>query len=322
MYSKIIIFVRFIIYSQKTAMRFTLRILFLTAVLAFALNTEAEGQRKIPSYEKYIKQYSDIAIRHQKKYRIPASITLAQGIFESGAGQSVLARKSNNHFGIKCHSDWGGKRVYHDDDYKGECFRKYPKVEDSYEDHALFLVNRPRYAPLFKLNIKDYKGWAKGLQKCGYATDRAYANKLIKVIEDYELYRYDSAKGIKSTRTKQKQPVPVSKYTVYRTFGLLYVYAKDNDNLENIARSLDFKVKELKKFNEIPEDFPLQEGDIIYLEKKKKKADKPAYDHVVQVGESMHSISQKYGIQIKSLYKMNKKDGDYVPEEGDVLKLR
>ena len=301
-------------------MKLTIRIfclLFFIATLA-----EAATQRKIPSYEKYIKTYSALAIEQQKKYKIPASITLAQGLLESGAGQSDLARRSNNHFGIKCHSDWRGGRVYHDDDLRGECFRKYNRVEDSYEDHSKFL-KRSRYDRLFQLKITDYKGWARGLQKCGYATDRAYANKLIKVIEDYELYRYDTGKVHKLTRQeKKKLKYPTVKYTIYRTYGLLYVYAKENDSFDQIAQNLDFPVKDLKKFNEVPEDFPLQKGDIVYIEKKKKKADKPNYDHVVQVGESMHSIAQKYGIQIKSLYKMNKKDKDYVPEEGDVLKLR
>ena len=301
-------------------MKLTIRIfclLFFIATLA-----EAATQRKIPSYEKYIKTYSALAIEQQKKYKIPASITLAQGLLESGAGQSDLARRSNNHFGIKCHSDWRGGRVYHDDDLRGECFRKYKRVEDSYEDHSKFL-KRSRYDQLFRLKITDYKGWARGLQKCGYATDRAYANKLIKVVEDYELYRFDSGKEHKPTREERKQQKsPAVKYTIYRTYGLLYVYAKDNDSFDQIARNLDFSVRDLKKFNEVPEDFPLQKGDIVYLEKKKKKADKPNYDHVVQIGESMHSIAQKYGIQIKSLYKMNKKDKDYIPEEGDVLKLR
>ncbi|KKB47299.1 glucosaminidase domain-containing protein [Parabacteroides goldsteinii] len=301
-------------------MKLTIRIfclLFFIATLA-----EAATQRKIPSYEKYIKTYSALAIEQQKKYKIPASITLAQGLLESGAGQSDLARRSNNHFGIKCHSDWRGGRVYHDDDLRGECFRKYKRVEDSYEDHSKFL-KRSRYDRLFQLKITDYKGWARGLQKCGYATDRAYANKLIKVIEDYKLYRYDTGKVHKLTRQeKKKLRYPTVKYTIYRTYGLLYVYAKENDSFDQIAQNLDFPVKDLKKFNEVPEDFPLQKGDIVYIEKKKKKADKPNYDHVVQVGESMHSIAQKYGIQIKSLYKMNKKDKDYVPEEGDVLKLR
>lgn len=302
---------------MKLAIRIFCLLLFITTF------TEAAAQRKISSYEKYIKTYSDLAIQHQKKYKIPASITLAQGVLESGAGQSDLARRSNNHFGIKCHSDWRGGRVYHDDDLRGECFRKYKQVEDSYDDHSRFLAERPRYAPLFSLNIKDYKGWAKGLQKCGYATDRAYANKLIKVIEDYELYRYDSAKGSKKVSTPNTRPAKqTARYTIYKTNGLLYVYAKGNDNFEQIAGSLGFSIKDIKKYNEVPEDFPLQQNDIVYLEKKKKKADKPNYDHVVQIGESMHSISQKYGIQIKSLYKINKKDKDYIPEEGDVLKLR
>ena len=248
---------------------------------------------------------------------------MAQGLLESGAGQSDLARRSNNHFGIKCH-EWKGARVYHDDDLRGECFRKYSTVEQSYTDHSKFLAERPRYASLFKLRITDYKGWAKGLQKCGYATDRAYANKLIKVIEDYELYRYDRMKVVKKTTKRTiTQPKPAQPaYQIYRTHGLIYVYAQENDDFDHIAASLGFSPRKLKKYNEVPEDFPLEKGDIVYLEKKKKKADKPYEQHVVQVGESMHGIAQKYGIQIKSLYKMNKKSADYIPMEGDVLKLR
>lgn len=269
------------------------------------------------TYHRYVKTYSSLAIEQQNKYKIPASITLAQGLLESGAGQSSLAKKSNNHFGIKCHSDWKGGRVYHNDDRKGECFRKYKNVGDSYEDHSRFLL-RSRYSRLFDLKITDYKGWAKGLQKCGYATDRAYANKLIKVIEDYELYHYDR---MKLTR-KEKRALPKLAYDVFRTDGLIYVYAKSNDNLDQIAKSLGFKAKQLMEYNEIPEDFPLQKGDIIYLEEKKDKADKPHYTHVVEVGESMHSIAQQYGIKINSLYKLNKKGDNYIPKEGDVLKLR
>lgn len=279
-----------------------------------------EAQRKNASYIKYIDLYSPIAVKHQSKYGIPASITLAQGILESGAGQSELARKSNNHFGIKCHSDWQGSRAYHDDDLRGECFRKYKRVEESYEDHALFLTNRPRYAHLFQLNTKDYKGWARGLQKSGYATDRAYANKLIKMIEDYELYQFDSAK--RTTKKSTSTTRPISRRAVFKTHGLIYVYAKDNDSFDDVAYDLGFKAKDLLKYNEVPAEFPLQKGDIIYLQKKKKKADKPYYDHVVQIGESMHSISQKYGIRLKNLYKLNKKKNDYLPEEGDVLRLR
>ena len=204
---------------------------------------------------------------------------------------------------------------------RGECFRKYDAVKDSYEDHSKFIALRPRYASLFQLNIRDYRGWAKGLQKCGYATDKKYANKLIKVIEEYELYEYDSAKR-KKAPTKDNTSAPTIRYTIYRSNGLLYVHARRGDSLEEIARNTGISVRKLSKFNEIPKDFPLQANDIVYLEKKKKRANKPHFDYVVRIGDSMHSISQQFGIQMKSLYKLNKKDKDYIPEEGDVLKLR
>jgi len=138
----------------------------------------------------YIDKYKDEAVYQMRKYKIPASITLAQGILESGNGNSELANKSNNHFGIKCHSDWQGDRVFHDDDENDECFRKYNKVRDSYDDHSEFLL-RPRYADLFEYSITDYKAWAKSLKKAGYATNPSYAKHLIKIIEDNELYRFD-----------------------------------------------------------------------------------------------------------------------------------
>ena len=304
-------------------MRIRFIILSLLTVYLIALPTQAYGQHKLAAYQKYIKTYGTLAIKQQTQYKIPASITLAQGLLESGAGQSDLARRSNNHFGIKCHERKNAQN-YHDNHLRGEYLRKYSTVEQSYTDHSKFLAERPRYASLFKLRITDYKGWAKGLQKCGYATDRAYANKLIKVIEDYELYRYDRMKVVKKTTKRTiTQPKPAQPaYQVYRTHGLIYVYAQENDDFDHIAASLGFSPRKLKKYNEVPEDFPLEKGDIVYLEKKKKKADKPYEQHVVQVGESMHGIAQKYGIQIKSLYKMNKKSADYIPMEGDVLKLR
>ena len=288
--------------------------------LILILCSSMQMSRKNSTFVKYIETYSSLAIEQMKEYKIPASITLAQGILESGAGQGVLARKSNNHFGIKCHSGWKGKRVYHNDDRKGECFRKYRKVEDSYTDHSKFLAERAHYSSLFKLDIRDYKKWCKGLQRCGYATDRAYANKLIKVIEDYELYRFDSGK--KSKKDKRKENINFRKRAIYKSFGLIYTEALDNDSYEELSICTDFKTKDLLKFNEVHEDYPLRKGDVVYLQEKKSKADKPHYDHVVEVGESMHSISQRYGMKLKSLYHLNKLDKDYVPEEGDVLKLR
>jgi len=287
---------------------------------AFTLN----AQKKNKAYEDYIDKYKDLAISHMKKYKIPASITLSQGLLESGAGKSSLTLRSNNHFGIKCHSDWKGPSVTAADDLPNDCFRKYKKAEDSFDDHSRFLTEKKRYSSLFLLDITDYKGWARGLQKAGYATDKAYANKLIKLIEDYKLYMYDrKGAGKKIKREEEKIVAPiVSRHTPYKTHGLVYVIAQTDDTYESIAREFGFKAKDLCKYNEVPDGFPIQSGDLVYFQKKKKKADKPYYEHVVQVGESMHSISQLYGVQVKNLYKMNKKDMEYVPIEGDILRLR
>ncbi len=290
-------------------------------LFAFAFTFQGFSQKRYKLYEDYIRKYSPIAISHMHKHKIPASITLAQGLLESGAGQSELTRRSNNHFGIKCHRDWKGGRVYAKDDSPNDCFRKYNRAEDSFEDHSQFLVRGSRYSALFRLSPTNYKGWARGLQKSGYATDRAYANKLIKLIEDYELYRFDTGKyresGIVNASSSQNW-----KHQPYKTHGLVYVLAVEGDTYEGIAAEFNFKSKDILKYNEVPKGFPLNAGDIVYFQKKKSRADKPYFDHVVQIGESMHGISQKYGLKVKNLYKMNKKDYEYVPEEGDVLKLR
>ncbi len=287
------------------------------------------GQSRLRVYEDYIDKYSGIAVKHMSDYKIPASIKLAQGILESGAGMSDLARRSNNHFGIKCHRGWRGESVYAADDTPNDCFRKYRRVEDSYDDHSEFLTTGSRYRELFNLSITDYKGWARGLQKTGYATDRAYANKLIKLIEDYELYRFDNKnyrRGVTRQQREQakKQEIAQTNWThqPYKTHGLLYVVAVNGDTFAGIANEFGFKEKDLLKFNEVSEGFPLSEGDIVYFQKKKPRADQPYFEHVVQIGESMYSISQKYGVQLRNLYRLNKKSYEYVPEEGDVLKLR
>ena len=287
------------------------------------------GQSRLRVYEEYIDKYSGIAVRHMNDHNIPASITLEQGLLESGAGMSELARRSNNHFGIKCHRGWRGESVYAADDTPRDCFRKYRKVEDSYEDHAQFLTTGARYRELFELSPTDYKGWARGLQKTGYATDRAYANKLIKLIEDYELYRFDNKnyrKGVTRKQREENKKREVARvnwtHQPYKTHGLVYVIAANGDSFAGIAHEFGFKENDLLKFNEVPEGFPLSEGDIVYFQKKKPRADKPYFEHTVQIGESMHSISQKYGIQLRNLYRLNKKSYEYVPEEGDVLRLR
>ena len=295
----------------------------------FFLVFELFAQRRLAVYEEYINRYSDIAVQQMIDYRIPASITLAQGILESGAGKSDLARSSNNHFGIKCHRGWQGEKVYAADDTPNDCFRKYAKVEDSYADHSLFLTSGARYRELFDLRITDYKGWARGLQKNGYATDRAYANKLIKLIEDYELYKFDNKnyrRGVTRTQREEniRQEISQMNWThqPYKTHGLIYVIAVAGDTYAGIANEFGFKEKDLLRFNEVSEGFPLNEGDIVYFQKKRARAVEPYYRHIVEVGESMYSISQKYGMQLRNLYRLNKKNYEYVPEEGDVLKLR
>ena len=298
--------------------------LHLLSILLFSLvwtSAGAESQRKLTSYEKYISQYNDLAIQHQKKYRIPASITLAQGLLESGAGQSDLAQRSNNHFGIKCGSSWRGRTVRHDDDARNECFRAYSNPRDSYEDHSEFLRRGPRYAFLFNLDITDYKGWARGLKKAGYATDPSYANRLITIIEDYDLYKYDT-KGAFSERKIRKEPWLMNPHQVYIANGIAYVVARNGDTFKTLDKEFDISWRSLAKYNDLQSDYTLAEGDIVYLKKKKKKASEPHTVYIVKDGDSMHTISQMFGIRLKNLYKMNRKDGEYVPEIGDRLRLR
>ena len=288
--------------------------LFLILIIS-CLTLQAQIRNK--QYEAYIKKYRELAVEEMKKYHIPASITLAQGLLESGAGQSALARKSNNHFGIKCGSDWYGKTVSHDDDARGECFRAYKHPKDSYEDHSKFLAGRPRYASLFNLNITDYKGWARGLKKAGYATNPRYADQLIGIIELYELYKYDDKNYLKWLK---KNPNP---HQTYIANDLLYIVVRAGDSWKSISQEFDISQKKLRKYNDLYKGYALQVGDILYLEKKNKKADKEHIVHVLRAGESMYSISQKYGIRLKNLYKLNKMDeDDPAPKIGAILRLR
>ena len=276
-----------------------------------------QAQTRNKQYEEYIKQYRDIAVQEMKKYHIPASITLAQGLLESGAGQSTLARKSNNHFGIKCGSDWNGKSVRHDDDERNECFRAYKHPKQSYEDHSKFLVSRSRYASLFKLDITDYKGWARGLKKAGYATNPRYAEQLIGIIELYDLDKYDKKGGLKWMKQNPNPHQP------YIANGLVYIVVRQGDTWKSISREFDISRKKLRKYNDLYKGYELKVGDILYLEKKNRRADKEHIVHVLRAGESMYSISQKYGIRLKRLYKLNKMSEDEsTPEVGTILRLR
>ncbi|MGK0457535.1 MAG: flagellum-specific peptidoglycan hydrolase FlgJ [Polaribacter sp.] len=199
----------------------------------------------------YIRKYASIAVKEMHEYKIPASITLAQGILESGKGRSELALKSNNHFGIKCHREWTGERVYHDDDEKGECFRKYQYPETSYKDHSLFLTQRSRYAFLFDYNIRNYKKWAYGLRKAGYATDKKYPSKLLKIIKEYQLYEFDKIKKGKYTKgiKRLNKDANFDKSVVLKKGNFYQV--KKGDTLYSISKKYSISVANLKTINNL-----------------------------------------------------------------------
>ena len=279
------------------------------------------------AYQQYIDQYKDIAIEQMQRYRIPASITLAQGLLESGAGRSELTRNSNNHFGIKCNNNWTGRRTYHDDDAKNDCFRVYDSAYESYEDHSKFLSGNQRYRQLFQLKTTDYKGWAKGLKACGYATSPVYAEKLIEIIQLYKLYQYDSAKGydhFMAQRTKDQNPNGASLHTIKIFNKNYYIIARRGDTFKAIGEEVGISYRKIAKYNERNRKDQLQEGEVIWLKKKQSKAPKDYKGrlHYVRSGESMYSIAQQYGIRLKSLYKMNKLSPDYQIKVGDGLRLR
>lgn len=299
-------------------------VLSIITFLCISLNAQLKWNSR---YQAYIDQYKDLAIAEMLKYNIPASITLAQGLLESGAGMSELARNGNNHFGIKCH-DWTGARTYHDDDANNECFRAYRDVYESYEDHSRFLARQPRYRSLFRLKRTDYKGWAKGLKKCGYATSPTYAKQLIGIIELYKLHKYDKAKKYDKfmvERSSVKDVAPsINLHPIHIYNKNYYLNVRQGDSFRSIAREVGISYKKLAKYNERDKNDRLIPGEIIYLKKKQKKADK-AYKnrpHRVKAGESMYSIAQYYGIRLESLYKMNDLSPDYSIQVGDLLRVR
>lgn len=266
-------------------------------------------------YLRYIDNYKDIAVEQMHKYHIPASITLAQALLESGAGKSELARNSNNHFGIKCHS-WEGDRTYHDDDSAGECFRVYKNVRDSYEDHSIFLSSGSRYAFLFKFDETDYVSWARGLKRAGYATSPTYADKLIDIIERYELDRFD-------TGEKDDFIVYTGNHEPMLAHDLVYVIARQGDTMQAISDEFGISLRKLIRYNDQYKYYVPREGDVIYLHRKRYRAKKPNMHHVVAYGESMYMIAQMYGVRLCRLYKMNDvKPAAYAPMVGDVIRLR
>lgn len=290
-----------------------------------------QAQSLNPLYVEYINKYRDLAIEQQRKHKVPAAITMAQGILESAAGTSELATQANNHFGIKCTSDWVGRTITKDDDKANECFRRYAKASDSYEDHSLFLL-RKRYESLFALPIGDYKAWAHGLKACGYATDPRYPEKLIRLIEQYELndLTFDTllvksgAVSLADTTIYDRGAEiafeePTDDYTSpamgdlqlfhnhmagYRN-GVRYVIAGPNETYASLAQFLNMYERTLRKYNDALDERELQEGDIVYIYPKKNKASRKTPFCYFRDGDTAWSIAQRYGIKVKSLYKIN-----------------
>lgn len=306
-----------------------LSILFSTTLI-FAQNRNAK-------YDSYIEKYAKLAVQSQTKHRIPASITLAQGLLESGAGESRLAKECNNHFGIKCGGSWYGKSMRMNDDALNECFRCYNNPKDSYEDHAEFL-KKPRYSFLFDYKINDYKSWAKGLKKAGYATDPNYPTKLINIIETYKLYEYDEGGKLLSEVNQSEDNTSkeftdkieeingendqLFGYQEIKNNGVRCYKLMNDDSYQHIAKVTGISLKMLLYYNDLPKECPLYKDDYVYLAPKKRNAAKKTPKYTAKAGDSMHSISQEYGIKLKSLYKINNIEYGTPAKVGQKLKLR
>ena len=296
----------------------------------------AWGQQMTRS--QYIEKYADIAVREMKATGIPASITLAQGCLESGNGNSTLATKANNHFGIKCHG-WKGQSIRHTDDAPDECFRSYENADDSFRDHSDFLRYRDRYAALFNLEPTDYRGWAYGLQQAGYATAPTYAESLIRIIEENGLDRYDrmdaaEREALPPTPMEAEvstafKPLPGHKlYTasllreIRSTNGVACIIATEHDTWSQLAREYNLFRREILRFNDLSREVPLQAGEIVYLEAKKNESAPHLDKHVVEEGETLRDLAQRYAVKMKKLYQYNAMKPGTEPEPGTILNLR
>ncbi|MGA3014743.1 MAG: glucosaminidase domain-containing protein [Bacteroidales bacterium] len=321
--------------ARKTSLFISSLIIFCSGII-FILPLNAQNSGYDEAAKTYIQAYKDLAIREMLQYRIPASIILAQGLYESNAGRSLLSKEANNHFGIKCHKEWTGLTFRQDDETKNECFRKYDSPEESFRDHSVYLSTQDRYKPLFRLDITDYKGWAKGLKSCGYATNPQYSEHLIKSIEDYNLNRFDVADlsfvndSMQPAKDSFKTISQNNKYeyfaegpgqrSVYLNNGLQFTIVRKNDNIKNVAKAFHVSEKKIRKFNDMKNDTPLVTGQMVYLEPKKRNGAVPS--HYAKRGESLYTISQLYGIELSRLYKINKYKQGHQIKAGQKILLR
>ncbi len=298
-------------------------LILLLPIVSFAQTRQTAAQ--------YVEKYKETAQTEMRRYGIPASIKLGQGILESSAGNSDLAREANNHFGIKCKKNWTGPAFYKDDDAKDECFRKYKTVLESYEDHSQFLKNSQRYASLFLLSQDDYKGWAHGLKKAGYATNPQYAQLLIKTIEENRLFQYDTeviAKPYTPDKQKDKPKEelvedlpPTSNQEVKLRNNVKYVIAKDGDTPESLSEKFDLIPFQIPKYNDLTDnEYRFKPGEIVYLQPKRNKAKEKSA--IVKQGQTIRDISQEYAIKIKSIRKLNKLSESEEVKVGQELRLR
>jgi LysM repeat protein len=292
-------------------------LLYLLVIVGLSVNVGAQNANQ--RYTDYIDRWKDVAISEQEQHGIPASITLAQGLLESGAGSSRLATEGNNHFGIKCHKDWQGETMLRDDDAPNECFRVYESAHESFADHSRFLL-RKRYESLFLLPVDDYKGWAHGLKQCGYATDPNYANRLISIIERYSLYNYDTPQGRNVSEDALfifehlRNSHPICKYR-----SLHYVIASPGDTYSDIAKEFGMKTKDLLRFNDVDADHEIRAWQEVYLQEKHDKAPADYHSIVIGEGESIHSIAQRMGMKLQCLKDLNPDSSD---SQGTRLRLR
>jgi LysM repeat protein len=292
----------------------------------------------------YINTYKFIAIAEMQRSGVPASIILAQGIHETGAGTSDLVIASNNHFGIKCKSGWTGQTVYHDDDAKGECFRSYNAAADSYRDHSDYLSQTPRYAFLFRLSPEDYQDWAYGLKRAGYATNIKYPQILIKLIEDYDLEKYsliamgrlpaeqpadgtlakemmrESLKGF--VDSSMQSPAPAASYPdgAFSINAAKVIYAKAGVSLLSLSNQYDIPLSHLLEFNDMNQEDILSNAQLIFLQRKRKIGDSPF--HIVQSGESMYIICQMEGIRYENILEYNRLRPGEEPAPGEKIYLQ
>lgn len=267
-------------------------------------------------YTDYIEAYGALADEQEAAHGIPSCITLAQGLLESAAGRSTLASEANNHFGIKCHTGWEGASVLRDDDAAGECFRAYATAAESYEDHSRFLLRR-RYSCLFDMDASDYRAWAEGLSRCGYATDPHYADKLVAVIERYGLHLRGA--GAEGALAEYIRSMLMASHPVCRTRGLHYVVAAPGDTYGSIAAEFGLDASRLLECNDVAADRPVRPWQEVYLQPKADTAPDGLDSAVIGQDEDMHSLSQRFGMRLSALRALNPRAAD---RPGTRLRLR